>query len=152
MKILVAIDGSSQSEQALVEVAHRLWPEGSQIKAVTVYDPPPPFTPEIWGMTSRDTYTMARGHLRKSAQEIVDKAHSILGSGLDKGIDLETEVLEGEPRKAILDAADSWGADLIIVGAQGHGAVSRFLLGSVSNALVHHAKCSVEIVRRREAD
>ena len=152
MKILLAIDGSAQSEQALQEVVRRPWPEGSHIKAVTVYDPPPHFTPEVWGMTSRDTYTMARGHLQKSAEEIVDKAHSFLSSGLDKSIHLTTEVLEGEPRKAILDTADSWGADLIIVGAQGHGAVSRFLLGSVSSALVHHAKCSVEIVRRREAD
>lgn len=152
MKILLAIDGSSQSEQALLEVVSRPWPEGSHIKAVTAYYPPPYYTPEVWGMTSRDTYTMARTHLLTAAEEIVDRAHSILSSGLDRKIHLEKEVLEGEPRKAILDAADSWGADLIIVGAQGHGAVSRFLLGSVSNALVHHAKCSVEIVRRRETN
>ncbi len=151
MKILLAIDGSSQSEQALLEVAGRPWPEGSHIKVVTVYDPPPHFTPEVWGMTSRETYTMARGHLQKSAEEIVERAHSSLSSVLEKSIHLTTEVLEGEPRRAILDASDSWGADLIVVGAQGHGAVSRFLLGSVSSALVHHAKCSVEIVRQREA-
>ncbi len=149
MNILLAIDGSPQSEHAVREVVRRPWPVGSHVKVVTVYDPPPPFTPEIWGMSSRDTYTMARGHLQKTAQAIVDKAYSLLSSELDKSIQLTTEVLEGDPKSSILEKAGNWGADLIVVGAQGHGAISRFLLGSVSSALVHHANCSVEIIRER---
>ncbi len=151
MKILLAIDGSPQSERAVTEVVRRPWPEGSHVKVVTVYNPPPPFTPEIWGMSSRDTYTIARGHLRKTAQAIVDKAYSLLSSEMDKSIQFTTEILEGDPKSSILEKAEHWGADLIVVGAKGHGAISRFLLGSVSSALVHHAKCSVEIIRERDS-
>ncbi|PKN59600.1 MAG: universal stress protein, partial [Deltaproteobacteria bacterium HGW-Deltaproteobacteria-11] len=57
-------------------------------------------------------------------------------------------ILEGQPKEVILDEAENWGADLIIVGSRGHGAVRRFLLGSVSFAVALNAPCSVEIVRR----
>jgi nucleotide-binding universal stress UspA family protein len=47
--------------------------------------------------------------------------------------------------------AEAWGADLIMLGSQGYGAVARFVLGSVSHAVASHAHCSVEIVRCRES-
>ena len=47
----------------------------------------------------------------------------------------------------ILDEAESWGADLIVLVSHGYGPLKRFLLGSVSQAVVSHAKCSVEVVR-----
>lgn len=46
-------------------------------------------------------------------------------------------------------AAEEFRADLIMVGSHGHGAIERFLLGSVSQAVALHAKCSVEIIRNR---
>jgi len=46
--------------------------------------------------------------------------------------------------------ADEWGADLIVVGSHGRTGVKRWLLGSVAGAIVSHAPCSVEVVRRRE--
>jgi nucleotide-binding universal stress UspA family protein len=51
----------------------------------------------------------------------------------------------------ILDEAESWGADLIVVGSHGYRAWERFLLGSVSQSVVSHAKCSVEVVRCKTA-
>ena len=51
----------------------------------------------------------------------------------------------------ILDEAQRWGADLIVVGSHGYRAWERFLLGSVSQMVVSHAKCSVEVVRCPEA-
>jgi nucleotide-binding universal stress UspA family protein len=48
----------------------------------------------------------------------------------------------------IVEEAERWGADLIVMGSRGLGAWNRLLLGSVSSAVVHHAKCSVEIVRK----
>ena len=58
-----------------------------------------------------------------------------------------TVVIEGSPKSVILEEADAFGADLIIVGSHGYGMIERFLLGSVSHAVALHAKCSVEIVR-----
>jgi nucleotide-binding universal stress UspA family protein len=52
----------------------------------------------------------------------------------------------------ILDEAEKWKADLIVVGSHGYPAWERLLLGSVSQAVVSHAKCSVEVVRVRTAE
>ena len=69
----------------------------------------------------------------------------------DKTLKLSTEIIEGSPRQVIVDEAENWRADLIVMGSRGLGAWNRLLLGSVSSGVVHHAKCSVEIVRRPEA-
>ena len=54
---------------------------------------------------------------------------------------------EGHPKDTILDEAERWGADLIVVGSHGYGAIKRLFLGSVSLAVATNAACSVEIVR-----
>jgi nucleotide-binding universal stress UspA family protein len=60
---------------------------------------------------------------------------------------ISSKIIEGPPRQVIVDEAEKWGADLIVMGSRGLGAWNRLLLGSVSSAVVYHAKCSVEIVR-----
>ena len=70
---------------------------------------------------------------------------------IGKTISLDGAMLPGPPRTVILDEAERWGADLIVVGSHGYRAWERFLLGSVSQAVVSHAKCSVEVVRCRPA-
>ena len=63
---------------------------------------------------------------------------------------LSTRVLCGSPAQAIIEEAENWGADLVVVGSHGYGFWERMFLGSVSNAVVHHAPCSVLIVRKRK--
>jgi nucleotide-binding universal stress UspA family protein len=65
------------------------------------------------------------------------------------GLTVETAVQEGDPRSVILDAADDWKADLIVVGSHGRTGLKRLVLGSVAQSVVAHASCSVEVVRRR---
>jgi nucleotide-binding universal stress UspA family protein len=65
------------------------------------------------------------------------------------GLSVDTEVREGDPRTAIVDAADEWQADLIVVGSHGRTGLTRLVMGSVAQAVVAHAHCSVEVVRRR---
>ena len=57
-------------------------------------------------------------------------------------------VLVSSPKEIILDEASSWAADLIVLGSHGHRGIDRFLLGSVSEEVAMHAKCSVESVRQ----
>jgi nucleotide-binding universal stress UspA family protein len=63
---------------------------------------------------------------------------------------LSSAVIVGGAKEVILDEAERWGADLIVVGSHGHHGLRRFLLGSVSRAVASHARCSVEIVRGKE--
>ena len=146
MKIVLAVDGSPCSDAAIEEVARRPWPEGSSIKVLTAYEIPAPLGPDSWAMPVNYLQEVDVS-LRKQAQNVVDDAIQKLKSGLTKTIALDGALLPGPPRMVILDEAESWGADLIVVGSHGYRAWERFLLGSVSQAVVSHAKCSVEVVR-----
>ena len=63
-------------------------------------------------------------------------------------LNIATRVEVGSPADVIVDAASKSGVDLIVVGARGQNAASRFLLGSVSDRVLHHAHCPTLVVRR----
>ena len=146
MKILLAVDGSPCSEAAVAEVARRPWPERSAIKVLSAFELPAPPTPEAWAVPLNYFEEMDAA-LRKQAQNAIDQAIGKLKSKLNQTISLDGQVVPGSPRTMILDEAENWGADLIVVGSHGYRAWERFLLGSVSQSVVSHAKCSVEVVR-----
>lgn len=150
MKILLAVDGSPCSDVAIEEIGRRPWPDGSTIKVLTAYELPAPPTPEAWAIPL--TYFQEMDvELRKQAQNVVDEAIQKLKPKLDKTVSLDGALIPGPPRTVILDEAEDWGADLIVLGSHGYRAWERFLLGSVSQAVVSHAKCSVEVVRCKKA-
>jgi|ERR1700686_3008791 len=128
---------------AVNEVASRPWPPSSEVKIVTAFQVPVTPTPEVWALPPEYFETIERT-ARESAQAVVDVAVAKLRGTLDKSVIVTGAVLAGPPREAILDEADRWKADLIVLGSHGYGAWQRFLLGSVS-----HAKCSVEVVHCR---
>jgi nucleotide-binding universal stress UspA family protein len=146
MKILLAVDGSSCSDAAVDEVARRPWPDGSLVKVLTAFELPTPPTPEAWALPINYFQEMDIA-LRKQAEDIIDRALQKLKARVDKSISIDAVLLPGPPRTVILEEAESWGADLIMLGSHGYRAWERFLLGSVSQAVVSHAKCSVEVVR-----
>lgn len=85
---------------------------------------------------------------RKRAAEVASRAEQEIRRRVpDIGSKLTTTVMSGAPAQVIVDEAEKWGADLIVVGSHGYGFWQRALLGSVSNAVVHHAPCSVLVVR-----
>jgi nucleotide-binding universal stress UspA family protein len=148
MKILLATDGSSYSEAAAREVANRPWPAGSSVKIISVMETPIVAT-EVWSLPPNFYEEMGKA-LRVVAQETVAKASSIITAQQSQTLDVSTEILEGKANRAIIEEAEKWGADLIIVGSHGYGWWGRTFLGSVSQAVVLHAPCSVEIVRPRQ--
>ena len=149
MKILLAIDGSPCSDAAVEEVARRPWPEGSFVKVLTAIEIPLPPTPEAWAIPLT-YYEDMETALRKQGQNIVNRAIEKLKC--NKTFTTDGVLIPGAPRPVILDEAEDWGADLIVLGSHGYGALKRFLLGSVSQAVVSHAKCSVEVVRCAPVD
>jgi nucleotide-binding universal stress UspA family protein len=148
MKILVAIDGSLCSEAALEEVASRPWPTGSEIGLVMAIDPWPPVGGEGWALPPHYYDDVARA-LRESADGVLAAARERFAGS--EGVTVTSTVLTGTPARAVVDEAERWEADLVVVGSHGHGVLKRFLLGSVSHAIAMHAHCSVELVRKRHA-
>jgi nucleotide-binding universal stress UspA family protein len=85
----------------------------------------------------------------KRAQDAVAAAEQIVA---DAGLPETGTVLvpSAAAREIIFQEAAEWGADLIVAGSHGRRGANRFLLGSVSEAVAFHAKCSVEIIRPKK--
>ena len=142
MKLLLAIDGSMFSEAAAQAVVARANPHETEVRILHVIDIPSPQFPEM--MAYYPGIEHARDAQRGQAEALVSKAAEFLRS---KGFRVTAAVELGNPRSKILDAAEEWNADLIVLGSNGRTRFDQFLMGSVSDAIARHANCSVEIVR-----
>jgi nucleotide-binding universal stress UspA family protein len=141
------VDGSQHSEASVDEIIRRKLPPGSEVRIISVAETP--FLPS--GGDAVGLYDEVEKRSRKLATDAVEKASARLrASGESGGLTVAAEVLSGSAKEVIVEDAETFGADLIVVGSHGHGGLERFLLGSVSQAVAMHAKCSVEIVRSRK--
>jgi nucleotide-binding universal stress UspA family protein len=143
MKILLAIDGSAPSQAAIEEVAYRPWPGSSALCILSVIQPYVPPATEI--VVASATFNEIRQRQAQEAEQLIGQASERLAAS---GLSIETAIREGDPRTAIVDVADQWQADLIVVGSHGRTGITRLVMGSVAQAVVAHAHCSVEVVRR----
>jgi nucleotide-binding universal stress UspA family protein len=145
MRILLATDGSESANNAVETVRSLALPSGSVVRLVAVL----PGTPELFGATW-DAYVPA------DAEALETQMTSELRTALDgvrarvqrPGVSVEEEVLRGRPATQIVEAANAFRADLIVVGSRGLGAWKRLLLGSVSAEIVDHSSCPVLVARR----
>jgi nucleotide-binding universal stress UspA family protein len=144
MRVLLAVDGSPCSDHAVQSVAMRPWPAGTEIEIVTVVTTRMPNVPDVLLMAEAAHHEALEAD-RERAPVRAARAEQSLRT--KPGVSVSQRVLEGDPTAAILEEAGRWLADLIVVGSHGYGVVKRGVLGSVSNAVAHHAACSVEIVR-----
>jgi nucleotide-binding universal stress UspA family protein len=98
----------------------------------------------------------AGGNIERMQQELTTRAEQLTAGVAEtlraSGLKVETATRDGEPRSVIVDEARDWSADLIIVGSHGYTGLKRWLLGSVAQAVVAHAPCSVEVVRKKPAE
>jgi nucleotide-binding universal stress UspA family protein len=147
MKILLAVDGSVHSDAAVEELTKRPWPAQTEIKVITASEVPVPMGMEPWAVSPQYFEVMEKS-MRQAAEAAIDSALLKLKPIEDKTLGISSKIVPGPPSQAIVDEAESWGANLIVMGSRGQGTWSRLLLGSVSSAVVHHATCSVEIVRK----
>ncbi|MEK6301887.1 MAG: universal stress protein [Acidobacteriota bacterium] len=145
MKILLGVDGSKFSDAAVEEVAGRPWPQHSDVDIVSVYEPPAFPTTETWVLPQHYYEEMEKAS-QEQARDAVNKAIERLRSA-NPDLRLNSEIARGYPADVILDRANRWGTNLIVLGSHGYSGLKRFLLGSVSQNVSSHAKCSVEIVR-----
>jgi nucleotide-binding universal stress UspA family protein len=138
-RILVGVDGSEASHGAArlaAEIAIRF---GARLTLAYV-------VPNL--VLPPDAYGLDLGDVEKGSREFAEKvlADSIAELG-EAGVKADTLVLAGSPAETLAEAALSGGADLVVVGSRGRGAVARVLLGSVSDRLVHISAKPVLVAR-----
>ena len=146
-KILIGYDGSEYAEAAIDDLANAGLPDEAAVFVMTVT--------EMWLQTP-PTYA----GVENSYDAITVKAES-LGIALNVKERLEKKfpawtigcgAALGSPSAILLEKAEEWKPDLIVVGSQSRGRIGRFFFGSVAQSLVHNALCSVRVVRKRDED
>ena len=146
-RVVLAWDGSSYAARAADLV--RDWPifAGSTVRVVSVSDVGLPWQA---GFAETESAELARIYAETAeasrarhfglAREMADRLRAA-------GRSAEPEAREGKAASEILAAADAWGADLVVLGTHGRTGLARLLIGSVARNVLHHAACSVLVVR-----
>ena len=137
--IVVGTDGSAGAERALRRAIEVAKGSGARLHLVTAYPDAPAYRERVTSSARNEPID-----LREVAERLLARNQRLVES---EGVEVETEAREGDPADVIIEVAQAVGADLIIVGARGLTGLQRFLLGSVSSKLSHHATCDVMIVR-----
>jgi nucleotide-binding universal stress UspA family protein len=147
MKILLATDGSRQSQAAIEMLKRFKLSDGDEVKIISVVDMAVPMAIDIYGGYLPDTTEMEKS-AREHAAKILDEACQRL-SDMCSGdnVTVTSNILFGSPESRVVETAEELRADLILVGSHGYSRWERLLLGSVSSSVVHHAPCSVLVVR-----
>jgi len=145
MKILLAVDGSSGSDAAVQQVLARPWPAGSEVKILSVVELFATVTPENFWVPS-SYYLRLEQSLQAQAQNAIERAEAQFHAA-QSPLTITSEIINGVAKEVIVEEAERWGADWIVVGSHGYRGLKKLWFGSVSQAVAAHAHCSVEIVR-----
>lgn len=136
--IVVGVDGSQPSAEALRWAVRQAELTGGTVDAVTAWQYPLAAGGFGWAPTAGLDDTDYADLATTSLHTCVEKV------GVPAGLKVRELVVEGNPAQALLDQAKE--ADLLVVGSRGHGGFAEALIGSVSARCVHHARCPVVVV------
>jgi len=134
MRVLMATDGSPDARDAVEWLLRAPLPADARISVISAMPVP----------VAYEALKMSWSELRKQASDVVEDAGRRLA---ERWSNVTVRIVEGDPRRVILEAADGEGSDLIVLGARGLGAVASFLLGSVSLGVAHQAPCPVLVCK-----
>lgn len=156
MRIMIAYDGSRCSESALDDLGRAGLPPNGEVLLVTVAEVwlPPPKSEELGDETNAFVEELLRKHREKGERwlaeaEMMAKHAQTRIRKILPGWNVEARATYGSPAWELLSAADEFRPDLIIVGSHGQSALSRFVLGSISQKVLTEAECSVRVARGR---
>lgn len=154
-RILVALDRSSQApfvfEQALEQAQHQ---KSELLLLHAIHSEPEAPAGSFMGLgtiADVDTYGALKRLHHERIQKEIRLAEGWLNTyqqqAIANGITTKVDCRAGEPSLLICELAQTWNADLIVIGRRGNQGIREVILGSVSNYVVHHAACSVLIVQ-----
>lgn len=134
MRVLVAFDGSTAAGTALELVRALAWPAGTLVRVAQVIPPPPPF--------------VGSGAFTDVDAQLVETLASSVGPSWSDAVTVDAGLVAGDaPADAIVAEARRIGADLVVTGHRGHGAMATVFLGSVARDITEHAPCPVLVAR-----
>jgi len=142
-QILLATDGSDEATLATQAATELSRETGSEVHLVYVLPTPA----QLIGhhLYSDETRESLIGGAERDAETFLKQQAEKIRS--DGGKVADTHLRSGDPDKEILRAAEALGVGLIVMGSRGLGAVSRMLIGSISDSVVRHAHCPVLVMR-----
>lgn len=141
-KILLAVDSSQYSDK-VVETASEIAAEyGSEVVILNAY-----YIPERFNGHESIHYE----YLRKIEEDMINHSRELL-ENLKKKLeskDIKVKIIleKGHAGSVIVSTIVSEECDLVVVGSRGLSSFSNFLIGSVSNYVIHHSKCPVLIIK-----
>ena len=137
-RVLVATDGSAPAQRAVATAVRFPWPARTRAQGVTARQAP-----------ADDSRSILLAALDRSANVIATGARRALAR---RWPGADVTIVNTAPVAGVLHEAKRFAADVIVLGWRGHGAVRRFLMGSVSRGVVRGATCAVLVVRRGQRD
>jgi nucleotide-binding universal stress UspA family protein len=145
-RIVIGTDGSDEA-LAAAQRAMAVLTSDAQVHLLCVVEPPAIVTAGMesgfaGGMATADEVDAAWAAGTENARSALARTAAALGTG-----NVQSEVVRGAPGPVLCEYAETVGADVIVVGSRGLGAIRRALLGSVSSHVVHNAPCPVLVVR-----
>lgn len=149
MRVLMAYDGSPCAEAAVEDLGRAGLPAEVEVLLVSVTETwlPPPSGLEL---VTPGVVTSIHERTEAMKEQVVRAGDRLRGRF--PGWNVESMQAAGSPATVLLERAEEWKPDLIVVGSHGAGPVQRFLIGSVSQRVATHAPCSVRIARGRVED
>jgi len=147
MRVLLAIDGSMSSDRARDLVARIEWPEGTRIRVVAALERSAELAGVPWLVAPPPDENEIEGSLIRQYQTALEAAERSLER---VGRTIEPILLRGRAATAIVEEAETFGSDLIVIGNRGQGQFGTMLLGSVSAEVVDHAPCPVLVARSHD--
>ena len=145
MKVLLAIDGTKHSVAAVEMMFNLNFDLDSELTIISIVDMAVPIAMDLYEGYIPSTIEL-ENYAKDNAKIILEKTKSQIAQKFPK-LSITTEILLGSPDSRIVEKAEEIHANLIVVGSHGYNRWERLLLGSVSDSIVHHAPCSVLVVR-----
>jgi nucleotide-binding universal stress UspA family protein len=152
IRIVIGYDGSLAAQAVIRFLAERSWPEKTEVQIISAVQTLVPGTAATALEASTYAQEPAYSVICEADERERARLRNVAGESANylrqAGLIATSVVIDGDPRDAILTAAEASQAAAIFVGARGLGRMERLLLGSVSSYIVMHAHCSVEVVRQ----
>ena len=139
---MISLDGSESSQRAVEFIIQRPWLDQDHFLLVSVVEP------EKADVSMASTLTNTSASYFSECEKMLSRSMNAVKEKLPKN-KIETRILTGPVKDTIIECAKEFSADLIVMGSQGRTGINRLILGSVAEAVLRGAPCSVQVVRKK---